>query len=203
MNVYARSVQLHCQGLPAGATCLFGSNPATVLPSTFAPVNTTISVAQGTTRGSYPFTIVASDGSVSATIAATLGISDFSLTVTPSSQIVFPGQGAGYTLTVNSLGGWGQSVQISCPVTPPGPKCSLDGTYVSPGQTPLNIDPQSPPPGDYTLTVTGSASGVTHSTMASIKIENATIALSKTTYTVSVGSSANGKECRSRWSPYH
>lgn len=191
VNGYTTSVQLQCQGLPAGATCQFGMNPAPLLPSTFASVSLTVSVALGTPRGSYPFTILASDGSVSTQISATLGISDFSLSVSPAMQIGYPGQGASYTLTITPLNGWGQSVQIACPVTPPGPKCSLDGASLSPGVTTLTIDPKSAPVGNYSFTVTGSSSGVTHSTSGQFNIEDATLALSTTSVTVSVGSSTN------------
>jgi hypothetical protein len=128
---------------------------------------------------------VASDGAITTQLAATLGISDFSLSFCPPSQIAFPGQRASYTLTITPLNGWSQGVQISCPVTPPGPQCSLDGSYVQPGQTILSIDPQSAPVGDYSFTVTGNASGVTHSSAANLKIGDATIALSKTSSEVS------------------
>ena len=57
----------------------------------------TVTAAQGTPRGSYPFTVVASDGAITTQLAATLGISGFSLSLCPSSQIAFPGQGASYT----------------------------------------------------------------------------------------------------------
>lgn len=191
VNGYTTSVQLQCQGLPAGATCQFGMNPAPLLPSTFASVSLTVSVALGTPRGSYPFTILASDGSVSSQISATLGISDFSLSVSPAMQIGYPGQGASYTLTITPLNGWGQSVQIACPVTPPGPKCSLDGASLSPGVTTLTIDPKSAPIGNYSFTVTGSSSGVTHSASGQFNIEDATLALSATSATVNVGSSTN------------
>jgi len=76
-------------------------------------------------------------------------------------------------------------------VTPVGPKCSLDGTYVQPGQNILSIDPQTAPVGNYSITVTGTSSGVSHGTSAQLKIEDATIAISKTAATVNVGSSTN------------
>src|SRR6267143_5390235 len=151
----------------------------------------TVTAAQGTPRGSYPFTVVASDGAITTQLAATLGISDFSLSFCPPSQIAFPGQRASYTLTITPLNGWSQGVQISCPVTPPGPKCSLDGTYVQPGQNILSIDPQTAPVGNYSITVTGTSSGVSHGTSAQLKIEDATMAISKTAATVNVGSSTN------------
>jgi hypothetical protein len=191
VNGYSTSLQLQCQGLPAGSTCQFDRNPATLLPGTFATVALTISVDQGTARGFYPFTIVASDVSTTSQIAATLGVADFNVSVSPASRITFPGQAANYTLTIASLFGWSQNVQLSCPVTPPGPKCSLDGAFAQPGQIPFSIDTQSVGVADYTFIVTGSSSGTSHSASAQLKIEDASLMLSKTSATVPAGSSTD------------
>jgi FG-GAP-like repeat len=60
---YTSTVQLSCQGLPAGAACVFGSNTLAVSPaavaSTTLVINTTAS-----TLGSGPVVIVASDANV-------------------------------------------------------------------------------------------------------------------------------------------
>src|SRR6266403_2156578 len=191
INGYATTLSFSCQGLPTGASCIFTPSTLNLAPNFFAGIITTVQVANGTPLGSYPFTIVASDGAITSQVAATLGVSDFSLSILPASRIAFPGQGASYTLTVTPLNGWSQGVQLSCPVTPPGPKCSLDGAFVQPGQTAVNIDPQAAPVGNYSFTVSGASSRVSHSASAQLKIEDATIAMSKTAATVSVGSSTN------------
>ena len=191
INGYATTLGFSCQGLPRGASCVFTPSTLNLAPNFFAGISTTVQVASGTPLGSYPFTIVASDGAVTSQVAATLGVSDFSLSISPASRIAFPGQGASYTLTVTPLNGWSQGVQLSCPVIPPGPKCLLDGTFVQPGQTTLSIDPQAAPAGDYNFIVTGTSSGVSRTAAAQLKIEDATIAISKTAATVKVGSSTN------------
>ncbi len=191
INGYATTLSFSCQGLPTGASCIFTPSTLNLAPNFFAGIITTVQVANGTPLGSYPFTIVASDGAITSQVAATLGVSDFSLSILPASRIAFPGQGASYTLTVTPLNGWSQGVQLSCPVTPPGPKCSLDSAFVQPGQTAVNIDPQAAPVGNYSFTVSGASSRVSHSASAQLKIEDATIAMSKTAATVSVGSSTN------------
>jgi len=58
----------------------------------------------------YPFTIVASDGTITSQVAATLGISDFSISISPTSQVAYPGQGASYTLNITPANGWSQGV---------------------------------------------------------------------------------------------
>jgi subtilisin family serine protease len=191
VNGYATSVQLQCQGLPASATCQFGSNPLSLLPGAFAGTSLTIAVAPGTTFGNYPFTIVASDSSVNSQLSATLGVSDFGLGIAPATLVAFPGGSANYTLTMNSLFGWSQAVQLSCAVTPPGPKCSADGTSLAPGQTTLSLNTQSVPAGNYSVTVSGTGLGVTHNASAQLKIEDATLAVSSTSATIPVGSSTS------------
>jgi hypothetical protein len=191
VNGYSTSVQIQCQGLPAGASCQAGQDPATLLPGTFLTDSLTVTAAQGTPRGSYPFTIVVTDGIATKQLAATLGIADFSLSVTPSTQVTFPGQATSYSLMLTPLNGWSQTVQISCPVTPPGPKCSMDGTSTLPGTYAMSIDPQSAPTGNYSISITANGAGVSHATTVALNIEDATIALSKTADTVSVGNSTS------------
>jgi len=191
INGYATTVQTRCQGLPTGATCQFAHNPASVLAGTFVNDSLTIAVAKNVPTGSYPFTIVASDGAITTQIIATLGVSDFSISVTPSTLVAYPGLGASYNLTLTPLNGWSQSIVVNCPSVPPGPKCSFDGSAFLPGTYPLSIDPQNAPPGNYSIKVTGTSLGVSHSTSVALKIEDATIGLSKMADTISVGNSTS------------
>jgi hypothetical protein len=92
-------------------------------------------------------------------------------------------------MTITALNGWSQSIVINCPVVPPGPKCSFDGSAFLPGNYPLSIDPQNAPPGNYSIHVTGTSLGVSHGTSVALKIEDASIGLSKVADTVSVGNS--------------
>jgi hypothetical protein len=191
INGYVTTVQIQCQGLPTGATCQFAHDPASVLAGTFVNDSVTIAVAQNVPRGSYPFTIVATDGAITTQISATLGVSDFSISVTPSTLVAYPGLGASYNMTITALNGWSQSIVINCPVVPSGPKCSFDGSAFLPGNYPLSIDPQNAPPGNYSINVTGTALGVSHGTSVALKIEDASIGLSKVADTVSVGNSTS------------
>jgi hypothetical protein len=188
---YSASLQLQRQGLPAGTTCQFFPSPAVLLPGTSGYGSRIITVAQGTALGTYPFTVVASDGNLTSQVAAKLFLVDSSVSVAPASQVALSGQVANYSLTLAPLNTTSLAVQLTCPVTPPGPKCSLDGVDVGTGQRQLSIDTQSAPPGDYTFTVTGTSAGVSHSASAQLKIENAALALSKTVATVPVGSSTD------------
>jgi hypothetical protein len=190
INGYETTVQIQCQGLPVGASCQVAKNPAALLPGTFGTDSLTVAVAPGTQQGSYPFTIVATDGAITAQAKATLGVADFTVSVSPATLIAFPGQGASYSLTITPQNGWSQSVTIACSAVPAGPKCLLDGSALLPGTIPMSIDPQNAPAGNYSMNITATGSGVSHGTSASLKIEDATISLSKTSSTVSAGGSA-------------
>src|SRR5882724_4455154 len=54
-----------------------------------------------------------------------------------------------------------------------------------------SIDSQSAPTGNYSISITANGAGVSHATTVALNIEDATIALSKTTDTVSVGNSTS------------
>ena len=66
---YSASLQLQCQGLPAGTTCQFFPSPAVLLPGTSGYGSLIITVAQGTALGTYPFTVVASDGNLTSQVS--------------------------------------------------------------------------------------------------------------------------------------
>ena len=71
---YGTTVDLQCRGLPAGATCQFGDSTLQ-LPKgggAFTPLK--IATSAAVAPGTYPFTVVATDGTFSAQISATVQI---------------------------------------------------------------------------------------------------------------------------------
>jgi hypothetical protein len=122
---------------------------------------------------------------------------DFSLSVSPSSQAVAPGQNAVYAVTMTPTGGFTDPVDVT--VSAAGvsvtPGCTLTTTAPS-----CNITASSASSGTYTLSVTGTArsGSPTHSTSATLQVSapdfSLTIAPSSrslrtpgsTTYTVTV-----------------
>jgi hypothetical protein len=190
VNGYSTAVQLQCSGLPAGATCQFGNNPANVLPGTFATVPLTVTVSGTTVPGNYPFHIVGSDGSISVQAAATLLVTSFGLNLSPNSSVIYPGQLANYTLTFSAPGA-SQAMPMSCTVLPPGPACTLDGQRIAPGPTAFQVDPKTASPADFTVTVSGTMGSETQTVSSQLKLEDVSLAVSKTAATVSVGASTD------------
>ena len=58
---YSSTVQLHCEGLPAGATCVFGSNTLTVSPAAVVSTTVVVHTTSATPASSLPLYVVASD----------------------------------------------------------------------------------------------------------------------------------------------
>ena len=72
LNGATGAVNFGCSGLPAGATCAF--NPlAPTLPANGTVIDTlTVQVGSSVAAGSYPFTVMATSGSLSQSATATL-----------------------------------------------------------------------------------------------------------------------------------
>ncbi|MGB9069908.1 MAG: FG-GAP-like repeat-containing protein [Candidatus Acidiferrales bacterium] len=189
---YTSMVQFSCQGLPAGAMCSFGA-PSLALPA-YQPVGTLlqVSVAASTSTGVYPFTLVASDGAVTRQLGLDLNVADFTISVTPSSASVVTGSSTNLTLTIGPLGQWTDIVNVSCQVSPSiQADCyQLLGTFLT-GSSSLPFSAYGVSAGDYTLTVSGSADGVTHtSTAVTIHVQGATGSVTPTQQTINPGNSA-------------
>ena len=135
-NGYSSSVNLSCA---AGAT----SPPPTCTPSP-ASVTPTSSGASFTvttssnTGQSYSFNIVATGtdtNHVSHTFAATFNSVDFSITSSPTSQTIKPGQAAGFVLHVVPVGGNFPSAVTfpPCSGLPPLASCTFNPASISSG----------------------------------------------------------------------
>jgi len=192
INGYSTSLQFSCQGLPAGVSCLIGSTSMDLAPGGSAGTSVTVQVPANTPVGSYPFSILATDGVISDGVSATLNVSDFSLNITPASLNVIAGNFARYTLTMNSFFNWPQPVALTCSVTPAGPSCPSSGIFVAPGSTQdLVINALSAAAGNYTINATGTGLGVTRAATAQLRIQDVGVSLSPNSATIVVGSSAN------------
>ncbi len=161
---YASTVHLTCEGLPAGATCAFGSNTLSVSPSALA--STTVVVhTLNTTQGGGPVIVVADDGNVTKRQA-------FNLTVQPlvvdaigsAPQSTSPGNATASILIVGI-----PPYQPSCSGFPAGLTCAFSGAQLPyPSNTDLGVNisvPAGLAPGAYPFTVRV-ASGPTTASVA-------------------------------------
>jgi hypothetical protein len=123
------TVNFQCSGLPSGATCTF--NPlAPTLPANGSVSDAlTVQVASSVAAGSYPFTVLATSGSLNQSATATLQVQagpNFSSTITPSSATVSVGQSANFAITLNSQNGATGTVSFQCSGLPSGTTCTFN-----------------------------------------------------------------------------
>jgi hypothetical protein len=102
----------------------------------------------------------------------TVTVTDFSLSATPSSQLVLPGGSTSYTATVTPGPGFTGSVAFNVSGLPPGSTATFNpGSLMGSGSTTMNVTTSlGTPPGSYQLTITGGSGGLTRSTTVTLGV---------------------------------
>jgi subtilase family serine protease len=95
---------------------------------------------------------------------------DFSLSASPSSQTVKHGRSTSYTITVTALNGFNGSVSLSVSGLPSGASGTFSPNPTSSSSTLSVRTSSSTPAGTYTLTISGSSGGTTHSTKVTLGV---------------------------------
>jgi len=188
---YSNTVQLSCQGLPAGASCQFDQTTVNVQPGFGAAISLVVKTDSGIALGTYSFNVVATDGVISDTVPLRLIVADFSVSFSPASVSVVSGKSANFNLVVGAIGGWSDLVNINCQVSPPNVVFCPLVSRALPGTYPATVTTNLAPPGDYTFSVSASADGVTHNApVAVLHVQGASGTISSTAATIPVGGSA-------------
>jgi hypothetical protein len=168
INGFTGNVTLTVSGLPAGATGIF--NPATITGGSGSSL-LSISTSSSTATGSYVLTITATSGSHvhSTTVNLNVGpagtdFTDFTGSITPSSQTVRIGSSTSFTLTIQPINGFSQDVNLSQLGTPTGVFISASTQVIvgGSGSSVITFSPQTnATPGTYTITITANG-GLNH-----------------------------------------
>jgi len=111
---YATTISLSCQGLPAGASCQFGSNTLTVERGGYASTSVIVNTTSNIATGVYPFTVVGTDGTITSVVNETLDVGDYSVSISPASQTVLQTLTANYSVTITSINNYGANFTYSC-----------------------------------------------------------------------------------------
>jgi hypothetical protein len=125
--------------------------------------------AGGTAGG--PFTVTAASGGKTGTASVTVtggATPDFSLSVSPASQTVQNGSTAQYTVTINSLNGFNNSVTLTLSGQPAGATVSFSPNPATNTSTLTIVTPSQNGRKSYSLTITGTSGSLTHSTTAQL-----------------------------------
>ena len=135
-NSFTGAITLACS---AGTTCAFGTNPI------FVTNTTTMTVSNLTSSMPNPtaFTVTGTSGSQSTSVNVNLEFEDYTLAISPSSNIIQAGSHANYVVYVNPLFGFDQAVQLSCYTFTPAlsdSSCSFTPSQVTPnGSSPTQV----------------------------------------------------------------
>jgi subtilase family serine protease len=202
----------------AGFVALMNQQAAANGKASLGFLNPTIyPIGVGTTHGSYFHDIASgTNGSYSAVTGYDLvtgwgspigkgWLSDFSLTLAPSSETINPGSNAAYTVTVSALNGFAGTVALSVTGLPANTTGTFAPTSIAggAGTSKLTIvTTSSTPLGTFTLTIKGTSGSLSHSAAVTLVVATPDFALSvtpasrtlnvgnNTTYTATVSSVA-------------
>ena len=161
---YSTEVHMACQGLPPGASCQFEHDTAGVSPGSTLQLKLFVTTPPGLAQGTYPFTVVTSDGTFTDQVSASFAIGDFSIGARAGQIINSTGFNT-LSIDVNSINKFNSPIAISCNTGfPPGLACPWEGAQLSPiGNYPIYVSTQGLPPGTYQWTIAGSVGSIVHS----------------------------------------
>jgi uncharacterized membrane protein len=177
-NGFAGNVSLSLGPLPAGVNATFNTNP---VPSGSGTSTLTVTTTSSTAPGNYTLTITGTSGSLTKSAIVTLVVNaastpDFSLSATPASQTVAPGNGTSYTLTLTPSIGFASNVSLSLGTLPAGVNATFNTNPVlnGSGTSTLTVTTtSSTAPGNYTLTINGTSGSLTHSATVALVVNAA------------------------------
>ncbi len=164
---FTGDVSLTVSGLPTGTTAAF--SPSSIAGgSGVSSLN--VSTSSSTPAGTYTLTITGVNGALTHSTAVTLIVStgsspNFSLSVSPSSQVVFRGAPAMFAATVIPSGGFNGDVTLSVRGLPDGVTASFFPNPITGGfgSSILTIYTSGATPvGTYTLSIIGASGNLTH-----------------------------------------
>lgn len=170
-NGFNGTVTWSASGLPSGATANF--NPPSVIGSGSSTM--TVTLLNTTPANSYTLTVQGTSGSTSQSTTVTLVVSDFSISATPASQTVSPGNSTNYTVNIGNINAFTGSVSLSASGLPSGATANFNPTSTTaPGSSTLTVTTSSSTPnGTDTLTVTGTSGNLSHSTPITLIVSTA------------------------------
>jgi hypothetical protein len=199
MAGFTGTVALSASGLPTGVTGTF--NPTTIPGGGTSTL--TVSAATTASAGDFSFnitgtsgttTLTGAPGAISHSSTVTMAVNDFSLSGTPTTRKIAPGNAGTFTIGLAWLKDFGQPVTLSIAGQPPLSQVSFSpGTITQTSSSTLTIttDP-STALGDYPLTITGThASGAQRTVIVHLDLTNFTASASPASQTTPQGGSTS------------
>lgn len=153
-------------------------------------------VVSYSTPGSYSASLTVTDnlGLASAPVSRTITVANFSVSASPNSISVQPGDGASFTTTVSAINGFTGPVNFSVAGLPVGTTASFTpGSVTGSGSSTLAVATSATTPaGTYTLTINGTSGPVTRSANVTLIVAGSySLSVSPTSRTVSKDGTAS------------
>src|SRR5882762_2118779 len=162
--------------ISAGAGLTASVNPTSLALTSGGTATSTLTVSSGTI-GNYTVIVTGASGSLSHSVSVLVIVSDFSISINPSSLTLPRGASGTSLITLNSLNGFSGTVTLSTVVSPTsGPRTTLSSSSVAltPGgqsTSTLSMRTQHKTPiGTYTITVTATSGSISHSVTLTVNI---------------------------------
>lgn len=158
INGFSHKLFLSIDGMPAGVTAVFQPDYVVADGESQLMISTTVD----TVVGEYPLTITAKRAGKEHTVVVTLIIKEippepgFELRAEPTLQTVYPGESAGYGITVIPVNGFAGTVSFSVSGVPGGVTAAFTAdTVTAAGETRLQVSTTADTPrGTHPLMVT-------------------------------------------------
>ncbi len=182
-------VALSFSGVPSGATVSL--NP----PSVTAGNSSTLMVDAGTALpGKYTITVTGTVGSISHStlVAVTITANDFTISASPTTLSVTQGETGTSTISTTALG-TPETVALNLSGAIPGATISISpSSVISGGSSTLTVNAGTATPGNYTITVTGTAGSSSHSTSVGVIITATDFTISASPSSLSLAPGTSG-----------
>ena len=132
-------------------------------------INSSGLFSAGSTAGG-PFTVTAASGGLTGT--ASVSVTDFSLSASPTSRSIKRGQGTSYSVTVSRLQGFTPSVGFTVTGLPVNATAAFAPASTTGTSVTLTVSTSGRTPrGTYTLTITGASGSLKHAITVSLTLK--------------------------------
>ncbi len=176
-------VNLTATSSTTGLTATLNPSSVNLTPGGTASATLTIT-SSGVTPGSYSVTVTAKGGLTTTTTTVQIAVTDFSLSGLISTGVPEGSSYNGYP-TVTPINGFTGTITFSYSISPNSLTCSFNPSSVTLGPaTTISVYCPATVGGSFTLTVTGTSGGLSHSVSTSVIVMDFTFTASPTSLTV-------------------
>jgi hypothetical protein len=168
-------------------------SPVSGLTCSLTPSSIVLGVSQtstlscGGSAGSYTVTVTGTSGSLSHQVSVTYNVADFAVSASPTSVSALAGASASSTVTVAPVNAFTGTVALTTIITPAGLTCAFNPANIVLGVSQTSTLSCSGSAGTYTVTVSGTSGGLSHTATVTYSVTDFTLSPPKTNLTVNRG----------------